>query len=306
MSDLKQREKSNTSADEASRSTKTYSTGGIDAALLQRKIARRAIQRKAELTEKNSQVPEDDRVPKKFKTLVAKGYTFYPVEDGGLDILNSAATDKPDATLPKQKVGQGGYDAVTNATFTTGDYVTSAGAVMRDGKLDTPGVAKAANRGGVAVLDDGSIEVGRASGNSAQAIEKSFGTQDHHVKDFVGGGALLVENGNPVSNDDLWHKQNFFANDDPERASTAGFNAQQMHKTFHTVVGICDGQAYVIVTGWRTGKEIQKDLLGVGFDTVVKFDGGSGCYDRDTRDPNRPQKGKAGRDSIGFGIHTEK
>jgi hypothetical protein len=54
-----------------------------------------------------------------------------------------------------------------------------------------------------------------------------------------------------------------------------------MRATHHALVGIRDRQAFAIVAQDRRGAEMQKDLVAHGFDSVVKYDGGSGGYARD-------------------------
>lgn len=199
------------------------------------------------------------------------GYQVEPI--ASMDVLYSNAKQNPDRPLSKQPVGKGGYDLVASGTFTT-DYVQSAGPIMRDGKLDTPGHEKAERRGGVAVLADGTIVVGRGDGRNTQDIQKTFGRDDAAVKDFMGGGALLIENGKVVSDQDLRTTQRF-------DQGGGGIRAQQMRRTHHVLVGIRDGQAFVILANDKDGATMQKDLVGSGFDSVVKFDGGSGGYWRD-------------------------
>lgn len=228
----------------------------------------------AKLTTLNSQrpgTPEAARRPPDLSALARLGYTVYPIEQ--LDVLYAAAKKGPDKALSAQKQGAGGYDAVLSGTFTT-DYVQSAGPIMRDGRMDTQGHAKAKDRGGMAVLEDGSIVIGRAQGRTAEEVQATFGTQDNKVRDFMGGGALLVEGSKAVSDQDLYARQRF-------DQGAGGIRAQQMRATHHVLVGIRDGQAFAIVAQDRSGAEMQKDLVAHGFDSVVKYDGGSGGYARD-------------------------
>lgn len=227
----------------------------------------------------NAQIAGDEKArqdlpPEVAQTLKKKGYLVYPVNS--LNVLNAQAKSDADKPIQQQKVGTGGYRLVTSGTFYYPDQgkQVPAGAVMRDGQLDTPGVPKAAERGGVAVLKDGSIVVGRMTGSNAADIQKRFGQTDNPVQDFLGGGALLVENGKTVTSKDLKEKQKF-------DQGGGGIEAQQMRKTDHVVVGIRDGRCFVIVAKNKTGKEIQADLSAAGFGTVVKYDGGSGGYAKD-------------------------
>lgn len=248
------------------------------------------------LTALNSQRPgsaEAKRPPPDLSALKRLGYTVYPIDK--VDVLYSAAKKAPDAGLSGQKQGAGGYDAVLSGTFTT-DYVQSAGPIMRDGKMDTQGHAKATNRGGMAVLADGSVVVGRAKGRTAEEVNGTFGSESNPVKDFMGGGALLVEGSKPTSDKDLYEKQRF-------DQGGGGIRAQQMRATMHILVGIRDGQAFAIVAHNKTGAVMQKELVANGFDSVVKYDGGSGAYARDGAGGSPEYRGK---NSTGMGIRTRK
>ncbi len=228
-----------------------------------------------------------------FSRLQRLGYTVYPI--AAVDVLYAAAKQGPDAALAAQPQGGGGYDAVLSGTFTT-DYVQSAGPIMRDGRLDTQGHEKAAGRGGMAVLQDGTIVVGRADGRSAEDIQRAFGAPGNPVRDFMGGGALLIEGGLAVSDQDLRSKQRF-------DQGGGGIQAQQMRQTVHVLVGIRDGQAFAIVAHEKSGAQMQKDLLASGFDAVVKYDGGSGAWVRDGAGGSPEYRG---RNSTGLGIRTRK
>jgi hypothetical protein len=250
----------------------------------------------AKLTALNSQrpgTPEAGRKVPDFSALAKLGYTVYPIEQ--VDVLYEAAKKNPDAPLANQKQGAGGYDAVLSGTFTT-DYVQSAGPIMRDGRMDTQGHAKAEGRGGMAVLQDGSIVIGRAKGRTAEAVQDSFGAKDNPVRDFMGGGALLVEGSKAVSDDDLYSRQRF-------DQGGGGINAQQMRSTHHVLVGIRDGQAFAIVANARSGAQMQRDLVAHGFDSVVKYDGGSGGYARDGAGGAPEHRGT---NSTGMGIKTRR
>ncbi len=233
-----------------------------------------------------SEESRQDLPPEVRKRLEAKGYILYPVNS--LDVLNAKAKESPDASLSRQKVGPDGYRAVTSGTFyASGEPV---GAVMRDGKLDTPGVDKARNRGGIAVLQDGSIVVGRMRGNTSKEIQDAFGEKGNPVRDFMGGGALLVEDGRKVASEDLKNRQRF-------DQGGGGLDAQQMRKTDHVVGAVREGRFFLVVAKNKTGREIQNDLAGAGFSAVVKLDGGSGAYARDSRGVRT-----GGHNPTGFGV----
>jgi hypothetical protein len=241
--------------------------------------------------------PESRSKGPDLAALRSKGYLVYPL--ASLNALNSdPKARQPDRPLPQQGAGAGKpYDVVTNGGFTfdtPGRYhMNPAGPIMRDGHLDSAGLGKTAGRGGVAVLQDGSIVVGRQEGGKAEQLQSRFGQEGNPVSDFMGGGALLVENGKAVSGKDLFERQRF---DQGAAASTGnGLDAQQMRQTAHTVVGIRDGQAWIVVPTNHSGRQIQSDLMSMGFDSVVKFDGGSGAFVNDGR------QRYSGTDALGFG-----
>jgi hypothetical protein len=221
-----------------------------------------------------------------FADLRRQGYRLYPIAQ--LNVLNSVAAQGRDASLASQRVGAGGYDVVANGTFYfPGTAPSSSAAVVRDGGLDTQGIEKTSRRAGVAILSDGTIAVARMDGASLQTIKNRYGGS---LTDFMGGGALLIEDGRAVSSRDLLERQKFDQGD-------GGINAQQMRRTDHTLIGIRDGQAFLIGASDKTGAQMQAQLLAAGFDSVVKFDGGSGSYLRD-----RSGSHFGGTNTFGFGV----
>jgi hypothetical protein len=213
------------------------------------------------------------------------GYTGFQVK--AARVLNASPTQQAAgntaspvpgsaASLDKTKVGLPEVDLVVNGTFNlaskTGNRDASAGTIMRNGVVDCTGVLKTRGRGGVAVLENGKLVVLRQGGGSTAAelqaqIQKQFGVK---AKDFMGGGALLIENGQKVSSDDLLTKQQF-------DQGGGGIDAQQMHQSDHTVVAQDrTGATYVLVAKAKSGAQIQEELLKAGFVSAVKFDGSSG------------------------------
>lgn len=73
-----------------------------------------------------------------------------------------------------------------------------------------------------------------------------------------------------------------------------------MRKTDHIVIGIRDGQCFVIVAKGKSGAQIQNDLFKFGFDSVIKFDGGSGAYAKDAKGVKAD-----GSNPTGFGVKTK-
>lgn len=252
--------------------------------------------------------PLDSQLVQLLAAIEGKGYDVFPVDS--LDILNSGAPPHesgganshqilPDDSLAEE-LASGKYDAVTNATFKSGQV--PLGVVVRDGVVDpnswfTPGgelEQKTRNRGGVAVLDDGTIVVARTNGISKAEIDAAFGGENRTVDQFVGGGALLIENGAAVSGSDLYTKQWFRQGLSP--GNTNGLSAEQMRKDYHTFVGVLQRQVFVVqTTKAKTAKLVQTELRAKGFTSLVKFDGASGFFSPTGIKHSNP---------TGFGIHT--
>lgn len=226
------------------------------------------------------------------------GYRVYPIESLKVLYANPKANNH-DLPLSKQRVGEGGYDLVANGTYTL-DYKNSAGAIIRNGVFDTTGTVEKPKRGSLAVLKDGTIIIGRTLGCTEADIKNQFGQKDNPVKDFMGGAALLINNGEKVSGRELWQVEKF---DNGVGKSKDGFDAAQMRKTYHTVFGIRKGQAYLIVTKTeKYGRNIQEDLIQAEFGSALKLDGGSGRFLND----GKPEHGFKGTNTVGLGIRCRK
>ncbi len=156
----------------------------------------------------------------------------------------------------------------------------------------------------MAVLDDKGtiIVVGRQTGATTKEIKSAFKRGNKAVVDFM-GGALIIENGKAMDSHDLGSNQGF----------DHGFAAGQFHKAQHTLVGVNDGQPYLILSPPRRCvplpnnskiPNVQSDLLDAGFASVVKFDGGSGFYAHSS--PDYGGLNIRGRDSLGLCIHVRK
>jgi hypothetical protein len=205
--------------------------------------------------------------------LRTRGYTAYAVRPNGVQILYSNPTAK-NADLPLNSLKRSRDTLVTSGTFTAGDYIQSVGPIIREGNIDTEGVAKGSHRGSIAVYDDGTFALGRTTGGTLPAIQELFFRPGRSVHSLLGGGALLIEQGSAVSSLDLMARQRF---------SQGGFgiDATQMRKTNHLILGVRDGYCFVMIAHSKSGREIQRDLLSFKFESVVKFDGGSGLFVND-------------------------
>jgi hypothetical protein len=205
-------------------------------------------------------------------------FVGHPIQT--LTVLNSTAgTINRDLSLSqfynknKKKI-----DVVVNGTFFDTDSKLPAGSTIRHAghsfyKDASGGISK--NRGGVAVLADGRIILGTARGHDVGNIENRFGTGGQPVHQFMGGGALLVNSRYNVTSNDLRDQQDF-------DQGGGGFQAPQFRSTKHCVVAVLKGQAYLLVNKVdMTGKQLQAELAKHGFETAIKFDGGSKCYYND-------------------------
>lgn len=260
-----------------------------------------------------------------------KGYIVQPIKD--MRVLNNN-NDPKDPPLAKTTLESEKCHLLVNGSFTS-NYVTPAVPVVRGGKLDTEGYGKSLHdddkalthdgksnittdhRGGVAVYDDGRVVVKRQNGRTLQKINQTFGK----VYYFMGGGALLIENGQPVSSTDLFEQQGFADQRETPRKPgkpkelprvvydkqgrpMIGLNAGQFSVAQHTLIGMKDGMAFVIISPKRNGAQLQADLLKAQFQDVVKLDGGYGFYFTDGVTEIKGRGDGKGGNSLGLCIWT--
>lgn len=211
-------------------------------------------------------------LPPDVAHLVEQGYLVQPIAD--LEVLNTTSRVARKADEPVESQSHN-FSLLANGTFYGGR--DPVGLIVRDGVLDTGGYAICAERGGVARLRDGAIVVGRTQGGRMDQIAAAFGaTADNPVEEAMGGGALLIDHGGAVSDEDLRNRQNF-------KQEGGGIHAEQMRKTTHSLVGIHKGMAYHVWAKSKDGATIQRELLAAGFQSLVMFDGGgAGFYDDGT------------------------
>jgi hypothetical protein len=257
-------------------------------------------------TEKNTARPSDNAPVIELPRLKPPNYFIYQIKS--VKVINAdEGVKNPDPPLSAYQPGTGGCDVIANGSFTTkvpgrGDRLFPAVTVMRKGILENNGLPKTRGRGGMAVLRDGTITIDRQQGveqgvpqnqigkGLVSSIDEVFGERGNPVRDFMGGGALLIENGREVSSDDLYRRQGF-------DNGGAGLAAEQFKKSDHTLIGILAGQAFLIIARDVNGAKLQHDLLSAGFSSAVMFDGGGGFYWRDTAG-----HAVAGRNVLGFCI----
>lgn len=175
------------------------------------------------------------------------------------------------------------YDIVSSGTFYYENLKKSVAPVLTADENLYLGNPKALTRGTVFKLADGKIivaripnenfsyqntnmdEVSQILKNNIHDIEEKY-QQD--VVELMGGGALLIENGQKVSRDDLIEKQFF-------DQGIGQLTGAQMRAAQHVLIATKEDRAYIILSGIASAAQLQTDLS--LFDNVVKFDGGSGC-----------------------------
>lgn len=227
-----------------------------------------------------------------FGRLEAMGYRVFALQE--LRVMNTDPdVPSPDPAWHAVPLGRN-VDVLLNGTFTYDlpqrYHMNPVGTVLRGGVLEAVGLDRAEQRGALAVLSDGSIIIGRSQGNGEHEIHATFGEGELEVRDYMGGGALLVEYGQPVSTHDLREVQGF-------TSGQGGINATQLQRSDHAVFGIRDGAAFAVWARAKTGRDIRGDLLQLGFSAVVKFAGGSAAFLRD-----KTGFLAQGMNSVGFGL----
>ena len=226
-----------------------------------------------------------------LSVLEGVGYTLVPIDS--LSVLNTNPHARyPDLPL-RRLADEGVYDAVVSGSDTIlvpGVFPRPPhGPVFRNGRLDTEGNGRSHFRGTVATLADGTVVMGRTDGTAKRDLQVQFGQPQNPLKAALGGGALLIEAGEPVSALDLLSVQLI-------GGIPGGLNARCMATGVHILMCIRKGKAYA---GWCTGrsaKDIQRDFLAFEFGTVIKFAYGSGVFFDDCVDRLN------GINGTGFGI----
>ncbi len=181
-----------------------------------------------------------------------------------------AATGRDIRTVHPREVGA---DIVVSGTFHNGRG--PVGPVVTGGRWLTSGVWPH-GRGGVAVLANGEVRVGFYPEATERAVRATFERPGAPLREFMGGGALIVESGRAVTSEDLATRQRF----------RGGAAAPQFEATArHTLIGVHrDGRAYLVVeTNARRLSDLQAELVRAGFTDVVLFDGGNAFGYEDAR-----------------------
>ena len=146
-----------------------------------------------------------------------KGYYGYPIDY--LRVLSTYCHGgcSADYPLSRQSVSEDaarGFHLVVNGTFfcykwDCGDSLP-LGPIIRDGQFVANLEPKAAKRGVVAILNDGTLIVDRAQGTERNNIIARFNNPGNPpLQSLMGGGAMLIENGTAVSVEDIVGEQKF-------------------------------------------------------------------------------------------------
>ena len=225
-----------------------------------------------------------------------KKYEIAEIQD--LSVVNAARDVKwafrtPDRIAPPGLHPSGPWNAIGNGSF-VGDDENHGGsptgivATIRHGKMDIRGDEKAWNRAGIAVVEDPHTHQRRvvicslvdslrypfpSSPNRAQsAITQACGGAK--VLEFMGGGALMVNLRQSVSDDSILGQQRFYDGDADVDSNPLFRAGNPNNPARHLCFGSRAGKAYFIVATHRTGSQLREDLAAKGFDQVVMFDGG--------------------------------
>ena len=232
----------------------------------------------------------DDKLPD-MGALEALGYFLCPVES--LDVLytNPYVADANHALGEVASTGR--YDVVVSGPDNfpvPGQGVRAPiGPVVRNGRQDVVGSSSGRTRGSVVVLRDGTVVMGRSNGATLLDLERRFGQPANPLVSALGGGAILIENGNKVLESDLVGRQMFVG-------SSVGFRAASMQEGSHIIMGVRKGRAYAAWCTRKSGRDIQGDFQRFGFGSLIKFAYGSGVFfDDQTRRVD-------GQSPAGFGI----
>ncbi|HNX75749.1 MAG TPA: phosphodiester glycosidase family protein [Candidatus Rifleibacterium sp.] len=189
--------------------------------------------------------------------------------------------------------GKRRYDVVVNGTFFFNRKIL--GAIIVNGKIvnlsDNP---KTKNRGALALLKDGSFALGLTVDNSEAGACRAFEDSKNPQKtvlSLMAGGVLIIKNGKAISGEEIMKIQQFnqpsqeYVKTEKKKGKTteeikvtSAWESAQLADNTHSLFGMHKGDLYLAVTTEKTGKKIQADLMELGFDSAIIFDGGSRCY----------------------------
>jgi len=180
-----------------------------------------------------------------------------------------------------------GFDVLVNGTFfgayPAGPVITEEGS---ENASDTKG-GRQARRGAVYVTNHGRIRVVRQRGVT---VNDAF-SQAPDAELYMGGGALLVENGRMVTNYDLYTRQGFDGITPNSQASLP--DSGLYRTTTHVVIAQRGERAYLIFARSINANSLRCLLWTAGFSDAVMFDGGGHDFLRVRNPPQYRSSGPA-------------
>ncbi|NLM16289.1 MAG: hypothetical protein GX221_01035 [Candidatus Riflebacteria bacterium] len=176
------------------------------------------------------------------------------------------------------------FDFVSNGTYYHANKPLGT-LISEDSTYETD-VIKVKNRGGLAVLESGIVNMGLTPANGENEIKKYFQEvlnseldipelqANDKVFEFIGGGALLICNGQPVSGLELYEKQKF----DQGTENENGFESSQLQREAPRIMFAKYNEILFFIYTEIPPKKIQKILKDEGFSDLICFDGGNAFY----------------------------
>lgn len=284
--------------------------------------------------DKKSVLQSYKRINSVLNSLRSKNYEIWAIED--IKIINAVGSSIKIQSEKLKKIDSN-YNFYLNGTYFIDitknkyifrpcgtiitdkkDYVIGTEIINVNGKNEIPQVLintanKVKNRGGFALLDSGLVIIEQSNGNSKEEIINAFSEQkianalpidelksDDKIKEFIGGGALIIKNGKPISGKDLLEIQKFDQSKENKKL-TSGFSSSQLSGDVPRVIFGQKDEILYLIKITKKVKSIQKELINEGFDYVIVFDGGGGFY----FDDGFPKDKNPGKDSpTGFAVRT--
>ncbi len=176
------------------------------------------------------------------------------------------------------------FDFVSNGTY----YYASKplGTLISEDSTYETKEAKVQNRGGLAVLESGIVNMGLTPANDKNEIKKYFQEvlnsdldipelqASDKVFEFIGGGALLICDRKALSGLELFETQKF----DQGTENKNGFESSQLERPAPRVMFAKYNEILFFIYTKIPPKKIQKTLKDKDFSDLICFDGGGAFY----------------------------
>lgn len=149
----------------------------------------------------------------------------------------------------------------------------SKGMVIRNDIVEA--VETCSHNAGAVVIRGNTVIVARSGANNLSQAHARFGRS---IQGFIGCGVLLIQNGQPLDSRDLINQQGF----------SFDLDSNACRRAQHTLIGIRKGVAYVIFNPgtdtrkWLSCRQYRDLLKANGFGALVKLDGSSGFFYKDS------------------------